>query len=767
MRHVLSFLVVFLFAAQLFGQQIVINEFMAKNNSTIEDKDGDNSDWIELYNNSSLSVNLKGYSLSDDADEPMKWIFPDLEILPHGFILIFASDKNILNTSELHTNFKISAGGEELFLYDNSGTIIDKTEAVDLAADESYCRFPDGSENWIISTNATPKQPNNSTNELMFSHNQGFYESPISLQITSLTDDTIYYTLDGDMPSDTSNVYTDALSIINRTSEPNTISEIATSTSQDKISYKAWEAPKELIDKATIIRCASFRNGVRTSDVYTKTYFVDKGMTGKYTLPIISIVTEEENLFSPDSGLFVPGKNFDNGNPEWTGNYFMKGDDWERDIHIEYFDKEGNVGFSQAAGLRIQGGKTRQAAQKSLRLYARKEYGEKYFDYKLLPGRNHKKYKRFILRATMGSWGVQTIIQDEFGQSISSQLNMDYQEFQPAIVYINGEYWGIYTIRDRIDERYIEYTHNIDKDSVEFFNWANPDYQNLFDFVETNSLKDDNNYDYVTNQIDIDNYIDYNIAELFLANYDWPGNNNVWWRKKNTGKWRWILYDLDGGFGDFKRNMFVHNTNEDESVKWPNPPHSTLLFRRLIENENFKTRFINRYAEVLNKYFTDEIMIHKLDSIKAIYSPEIDRHIARWNYPNSYYNWEEDIKNNILNFIKNRPCAVRENIMKFFDIKKFGFSCDSNWKNRDNEAFILFSNPNNGNFFLSNTFYEKARVTILVTSIHGQLIYEKDEVDLIKNEKYNIDLSTLPNGVYVLKIMYGKHSEQKKFLIVD
>jgi len=164
------------------------------------------------------------------------------------------------------------------------------------------------------------------------------------------------------------------------------------------------------------------------------------------------------------------------------------------------------IGFSQDAGLRIHGGKTRQASQKSLRLYARNEYGEKYFNYKLLPKRNVNKYKRFLLRTTMGAWGGQTIIKDILAQNISASLNIDHQKFQPVIVYINGEYWGIHTIRDRIDERYIEYTHNVDKDSIEFKEGWEISNGPLAAFIKNNSLEQQGNYEYVKTKIDIDNY---------------------------------------------------------------------------------------------------------------------------------------------------------------------------------------------------------------------------------------------------------------------
>ena len=763
-------LIIILFLSVIYvnGQSVLINEFVAKNNTTIQDEDGDFSDWIEIYNATNSTINLLNYSLSDDNSNLNKWIFPEIVILPHSYLLIFASQKNRLDTSELHTNFKISSNGEELYLLNDLGTIIDQTISVNLTDNESYGRVPDGDTNWIVINSPTPNSSNNISNQLIFSNQEGFYTTPFSLTINTLLSDTIYYTLNGDIPTENSIIFHDSLFINNKNSQPNIISEIPTTPEQNLISYKAWEAPSEIIDKATILRCASYSNGLRTSKIYTKTFFVDSEIIDKYTIPIISLITEEENLFNSDSGLFIPGVHFDSNNPEWTGNYFMKGDNWERNIHIEYFENNGNFGFSQDAGIRIHGGKTRQASQKSLRLYARNEYGEKYFNYKLLPQKQVNKYKRIILRTSMGAWGGQTIIKDALAQNISASLNIDYQDFQPVIVYINGEYWGIHTIRDRIDERYIEYTHNIDKDSVEFKEWGNIAYGDLIDFIENNSLEYSSNYEYVKTQIDIENYIDYTISELFFANYDWPANNMKLWRKLPNGKWNWIFYDLDAGFGDENYNMLIHSTENNPSVTWPNSPSSTFLFRNLLKNETFQSLFISRYADILNNDFYTEIMTNKLDSIKEIYSPEIISHIGRWNYPNSYNDWEEDIEDNLLLFIEKRPCAVRENIMTFFDLTSFDFDC---YSNTDEVAkfsnLILAPNPNNGNFFLFNNNLDIINATITITNINGQIVYNEDNVDIIKNERKYFDLSNLSNNTYVLQIISNNYAEQKKIIVLN
>ncbi len=757
-------IIIFLQVIYVNGQNVLINEFMAKNNTTIHDEDGEYSDWIELYNASNSTINLLNYSLSDDNNNLDKWIFPEISILPNSYLLVFASEKNRLDTTELHTNFKISSSGEELYLSNNIGTIIDQTESINLATDESYGRTPDGDTNWMVINISTPNSSNNNSNQLLFSHQEGFYTAPFSLKINSLND-TIYYTLNGSIPTESAAVFIDSILIDNKNAQPNVLSEIPTTPEQNLISYKAWESPAEIIDKATILRCASYRNGERTSKIYTKTFFVDEEITTKYTIPVISLITEENNLFNPDTGIFVPGVSFDSQNPEWSGNYFMDGDNWERNIHIEYFERDGTLGFSQNAGIRIHGGKTRQAAQKSLRLYARNEYGEKYFNYKLLPQRQVNKYKRFLLRTTMGDWGDETIIKDALAQNISAQLDIDYQDFQPVIVFINGEYWGIYTIKDRIDERYIEYTHNINKDSVEFKEWGNASYDSLITFIGNNSLAHSSNYEYVKTKIDINNYIDYTIAELFFANYDWPGNNMELWRKIPDGKWRWVLYDLDASFGNKNYNMLLHSTKNDSTVTWPNSPASTFLFRNLLKNEIFKSKFINRYAEVLNDEYAIDSLINKLDSIKEIYSPEMNSHIGRWSFPDSFNSWEENIENDLLSFIEKRSCAVRENIMTFFNLTSFDFNCD--FQVGEVDDLILVPNPNNGQFFLFNTSSDITNAIITIANVNGQVIYKESNVTILENERKYLELPILQSNAYFLQIISDNYAEQKKIIIFN
>lgn len=762
MKGIQILIIILLSVIDVCGQGVLINEFVAKNNNGIQDEDGDFSDWIELYNSTGTPINLVNYRISDDSSDINKWIFPEVVILPNSYLLVFASGKNRVNTAELHTNFKLSATGEDLFLSNNIGVIIDQVIPVSLSSGESYGRIPDGSSNWFVIDTPSPNYSNNGSNLLTFSHQEGFYTSPFSLTIDQLLTDTIYYTLNGDIPTVNSNVFTGSLLVDYRSAQPNTISEIPTSPDQALISYKAWESPTVLIDKATVLRCASYNNGVISSKIHTKTFFVDDEIMNKYTMPVISLVTEEGNLFNADSGLYVPGENFNSNDPEWSGNYFMRGSNWERDVHVEYFKDDGTLCFSQDAGMRIHGGKTRHASQKSLRLYARNEYGKEHFNHRVFPQSQVNEYERLILRTTMGDWEQQTMIKDIVAQNISSSLNVDHQDFQPAIVYVNGEYWGVHTIRDRIDERFIAYTHNINRDFVEFMEW-NIDYHNLMEFVENNDLSFSSNYQYVISQIDVDNYIDYMIAEQFFKNYDWPANNMKLWREIPNGKWRWVFYDIDAGFGDVNYNMLYHTTSTDNAIDWPNPPSSTLLFRSLLENDMFKSQFIARYAEILNNEFAVDVMASKLDSIQNLYSFEIADHIDRWNYPNSYSSWEEDIENDILYFLEHRPCIVRSQIMSYFSLPSFEFECGDT--PALSEDLILAPNPTTGKFFIFNNNTDIVNASIAIASVNGQVVYKENNVDLMRGERKYFDLMYLSNNTYVLQIVANDYFAQKKVIV--
>lgn len=769
----MKFIILLFFSISVFGQNISINEIMSKNESTISNGDNEYNDWIELYNSNSQPIYLGNYYLSDNETELQKWKLPNITIPAHSYILFFASGKDYISDSEIHTNFKITSDGEAIFLSNEEGEIHDYIPAVNLCSDRSYGKLPDGSDNMLQLNTASPNNSNNINNQLLFSKQNGFYNQPFYLTINSLMGDTIYYTLDGSSPTIHSQTYTNPIYIEDRTHQPNYFSNIPSSPSQSQISFHAWEEPNGNVNKITTIRCASFRNGVLSSEVYTRSYFVDQEAILDSELPIIAISTEEQNLFNHESGIYVPGTHFNATNPEWTGNYFHSGKLWEKQAHIEFFDSTGELKFMQEVGLRIHGGKTRHAAQKSMKIYAGDEYRTLEFNHQLFPQSQNSNYKRFLLRTTMGAWNGQTIITDILAHDIARSLNIEIQNFQPAVVFINGEYWGIQTLRNKIDEYYIQNLYGIDKDSIDIiggnynlvFAGDNLHYINLLDFIAENSLSDNHNYEYICSQIDIDNYIDYQIAELFFANYDWPANNMKLWRPKTkTGRWRWIFYDIDAGFSDYDYNMLEHATRNDNNISWPNSPQSTLLFRSLLENSNFKQQFIDRYATVLKHYFNTSNMLIKPQNIKKIYDNEIHRHIDRWHYPSSFSRWEDDIDESLIQFLEKRPCKVSENIIEFFNLDNFDYDCSKDYNQLN---LNLSPNPNKGILKLSNNTDTNLSGSITISATSGKICYEEKLVFLNASDHKVININHLPNGIYFINYSSSLFTEVKKLVKVN
>ena len=244
---------------------------------------------------------------------------------------------------------------------------------------------------------------------------------------------------------------------------------------------------------------------------------------------------------------------------------------------------------------------------------------------------------------------------------ICRTLNFATQDSRPVIVFINGEYWGVQTIRDRIDKYYLEYKEGAaHQDSVTLLHsFNNPEaiegdaegFTELLEFIAENDIAFEENYNYLLSQIDMENYIDYNIAEIFLSNYDWPGNNIKYWRESDgSTKWRWIFFDIDGGLYNYRYDMLEHCTLNDDEVFWPNSPPSTFIFRNLLRNDKFVSEFISRYAEILNSTFSLNTIINKASTFVDLYSSSISEHSDRWNFPENENAWRNDIKEHLLEF---------------------------------------------------------------------------------------------------------------------
>ena len=652
-----------------FSQEIVINEFMSSNNNYYLDEDGDDSDYIEIYNNSENSINLFDFYLSDDNDELQKWKFPNINLNPKQFLIVFASGKDKKN-NELHTNFKIESEGEKLYISNNNDVILE-TPKVNLEQNVSYGLFPDGSSNFVLFKNPSPEKSNNNSiylDKITFSKNGGMYStnSTINISNDSLTYQ-IYYTIDGSIPTKNSILYDGNNLLLNEElfSTNNISSKIV--SPQD-----IHHDPPSNLPKCIVIRAASFNsNGIQKSEVITNSYFIKNISYNHNNLSIISLTASNNDLFDFETGIYIPGINYNEDNPKWTGNYYKKGYEWEIPAHFEYYDVNG-VDFSQDCGLRIHGGNSRRPQQKGLRLYARSEYGNEIIDFPFFGSDEVVKFKRLVLKPFSSNISG---LNNYFTSSVAENLNVESLNQKPVVLYLNGEYWGIYFLQERLDEYYLESNFGIDAKNVDIIrNWEglllegdNDDFLELYSYISINDLSIQEKYAVVENWIDIDNFIDYQLFEIFIGNYDWPQNNIICWREKKVGvKWRWIFVDGDVTLKYMFKNNFKHaldTLGED----WPTNPTATLFLRKLLKNQEFKMKFLNRLEVLLNDELCFKILTEKFKNCVNEIEKEIPLQNIRFGRPKSLQSWLTSI-DVISKFLQVRSYStIVPNVYEMFD----------------------------------------------------------------------------------------------------
>lgn len=739
-----------------FTQGVILNEIMSDNESYVEDESGNMNDWIEIYNPTENDISLEGYYLSDDKDNLLKWEFPFIEIRSEEYMIIYASGENWYSDSEMHTNFKIKSDGEDVILT-KEGVIEDEIYVPLLEENYSYGRDPNMSTSWMVMSIPTPLELNRKSKKLDASLSSGFYDGNQQLFIEGAGASKIHYTLNGSIPTSSSLIFEQG-SLINYINEKdNYFCDFPTTAPGELITNQEWIKPTSQMNIGYVMKYASFEDDVLTSKVESKFFFISSDNATNFNLPVISIIVDEEGFFGDSLGLYVPGNSYDSNDPVWTGNFFMTGKEWEREAHFTYFDENKELKVEQNIGIRIHGGKTRNAAQKSLRLYARSEYGKSQLEYDFLPNTESSKFKRLILRTTMGPWGGEIVFKDEFAQSSISHLNVYTQDYRPVIVLINGEYWGIHSIRDRMDEEYLSYKLGLSPEDFEMNEWENSDFTELQEYVMDNDLSNSIHFEYVSDRLDISSFIDYNIVQMYYGNYDWPANNNRWWREKN-GKWKNVLFDLDATFTDYNYNMIIHNTNDDPELSGPNNTRATLFFRSLVKNESFVDAFLDRYVYLLENTFNPERLISRLDVIKSEYFLEMEGHIERWSYPESMDKLNYDINTQLVEFILKRPCVVKDQLESFFNIE-LQYDCPSieeEGESEENQKKLLdniFPNPVND--ILSITFSKlKCQLcNIEIRNALGQLVFKKESTQFIEN-RHDLDIShiNLISGIYFVTV---------------
>lgn len=469
--------------------------------------------------------------------------------------------------------------------------------------------------------------------ELTFSQEGGFYTEAVSISLKSPAA-KIYYTLDGSTPNSKSSVYTKPIEI----------------------------------EKTTILR-ATARKGKVNSKTIGHTYFINEPYSN---FPTISLGVTPDILFDPENGLYVKGPNAQDSTWKLEGANF-----WSRKeikINTELFEVDGENEFNSITGLRLFGGMSRLFPQKSMTIVARDSYGKKRIRHKVFGKEGLKKYKFLVLRNSGSDWG-KSHFRDALMTGLLEDWDIEKQDYRPSHLYLNGKYWGIYNIREKVNRYFIAGHHEVDKDSIDLIEHrmtikrgSSRHYRKMLQFLENNSMAVPANYAYIQSQMDVDNFMQYQIAQIFFNNQDAGGNIKFWRPQEEGGKWRWIMYDTDWGFGlhsskGYKFNSLNFHT-ETDGPSWPNPPWSTLILRKLLESPDFSEKFVTRFTDHLNSTFATDRVEKNINELYDQLVPEIDRHLERWKLKDD--NWKLHV-NIMRTFAKERPDYVRMHLMERFN----------------------------------------------------------------------------------------------------
>ena len=538
---------------------------------------------------------------------------------------------------------------------------------------------------------------------ITFSEKSGFYPNDFELTLSSSDGSKIYYTIDGSDPfnSNTTKEYTKPILIKDRSDEPNIYSDIAEDENSPVSVTRGigYKKPPFLVEKGMVVRAVA-KNEQGFSKVIEHSYFITTGQLSQYEqYTVVSLVTNPDNLFDPDKGIYVTGtqyinwKKSDNYDPRKSAwdidnicNYFSEGKEWERPASIAIFEA-GKLTIEQNIGIRIKGSSTRNLQQKNFNIYARKEYGKGKIKSETLFPNNYDingnlitEYDSFSLRAIPS--------QDRARDQFSIRLIKD-REFQTtyyaknAVLFLNGEYWGMYAIIEKFSSQFFASHYGILKDDVvyikeqEIKEGPSQEYLNLKNFMRLYSkkdLSDEKNYKDVCDIIDIDSFIDHYAANIYLATYDWPNHNFGMWKNNgkkidgnlySDGRWRFMTYDLDytvgetyedfGGVEGYQYDTFKHMERGQNY-------EPTNLFVALLKNEQFKNKFVKVYEEYAYNIMSIDKAMPLLQEFYENITPMLCYSQSRW------WGYFGGTRLETIAYAKNEFCnKVLPKMQKFFE----------------------------------------------------------------------------------------------------
>ncbi len=727
--------------------QVIVNEYSAANYSDFDDNYNETEDWFELYNSGSTDIDLTGYYLTDKPNNLTKFQINSNVVIPAGdYLTVFASGRDEIIGSDIHTNFKIhqTKGNEWIIITNPDGaTIEDSIFVTPNLMNHSTGRLTDGNSTWAVFTDPTPGNTNTNaftayTSKPTFSLDPGSYSSNQSLSISNeMENTTIYYTTDGSYPTPSSSVYTTPLSITNTT----VVKAIAVSDNE------------------------SYLN----SFVEYATYFIDE----TFSVPILSVSGDQlDNLLNGDGSI----------KPVGTIEYFKNGT--LVDKAMGEYNEHGNDSWGYP--------------QRGFDYITRDQFGYNHaIQDEIFRTKDRDKYQRLIIKAAANdnypfSYGASGAhIRDAYVQSLSqvADLRMDERSYEPCILFLNGDYWGLYEIREKVDDiDFTDYYYDQDEGEVDYLKtWGgtwieygtDTGWTNIQNFILSNDMADEDNYDHAKSFYNTGSLIDYFILNTYVVNADWLNWNTSWWRGTNPDgdkkKWRYTLWDMDNTFdhGANYTGIDDQSSNADpcdpESSGDPGGQGHIPIWNALLQNDDFFADYINRWTDLSNNYFSCDYLTYHLDSLIGIIEPEMPAQINRWG--GDMNTWTNNVQN-MREFIEDRCESINSGILDCYEDEYgiegpysltiildplVGGTIEYNGFDLPEDIFTgsyfggvtqeLSATPDEAYLFdyfefTSGAIYEESDITYTLT--------QNDTIIVHFEEKSNLALDVIPNGTIIV-----------------
>lgn len=637
-----TFTFIMLFSNHLSFAQLVINEYSCSNTNTFADNYNKYEDWIEIYNTSASSINISGYYLSDKTTNLTKWQIPvGVSIPANGRIMVICDGRDEYSGGYLHTNFKLTQTKPENIVFSNAATaLIENIQLIPTQKGHSRGRTTDGANTWALFTTPTPNNTNanakqNYATTPAFSLDAGYYPAAINLSITSPDANvSIYYTTDGSEPSQTSTLYINPIPISN----------------------------------TMVIRAKAFSTSANIPPSFTNsnTYIINE----THSIATISVFGDQiDNLLN---GGFA-----------------------DADCGLEYFDRA-NLIKAEATGTADKHGNDSWAYdQRGFDFVSKDQFGTNYaLKHKLFDSKDRTEFQRIIVKALANdNYPFETEgahIRDPYVHTLSLRggLHLDVRTYEPCVLYLNGQYWGLYDLRERMDDAdFIEYYYNSGEKDIQMLKtwggtWsefggtqAQTDWNTLKNYILGNSMAVQANYDYVDNLYNTKSLVDYFVLNSYVVCSDWLNWNTQWWRGLNPNadkkKWRYCLWDEDATFGHYINYTHIPNQTAvadpcfPEQLGDPGSQGHVPVLNALLNNDVFKQYYVARFADLSNTVFSCDNMLFLLDSLISQFDNEMPKQIARWG--GNMATWQSNVQQ-LKDFINQRCVKLSQGMINCYNL---------------------------------------------------------------------------------------------------